>query len=102
VVQTIQVIGSGRVGSAVAARLRERGLTVSPDVSELVLLCVPDRTIAEVAAAVEPGPWIAHTSGAPVALIGGDVLLLAAFWSLAKRMTRVESPIAVQPSASRG
>jgi hypothetical protein len=45
---------------------------------------------------------IAHTSGAPVALIGGDVLLLAAFWSLAKRMTRVESPIAVQPSASRG
>jgi predicted short-subunit dehydrogenase-like oxidoreductase (DUF2520 family) len=64
VVKTIQVIGSGRVGSAVAARLRERGLTVSSDESELVLLCVPDRAIAEVAAAVEPGPWIAHTSGA--------------------------------------
>jgi len=45
---------------------------------------------------------IAHMSGAPVALIGGDVLLLAAFWALAKRMTRAESPIAVQPSASRG
>jgi predicted short-subunit dehydrogenase-like oxidoreductase (DUF2520 family) len=64
VVKTIQVIGSGRVGSAVAARLRERGLTVSSLESELVLLCVPDRAIAEVAAAVEPGPWIAHTSGA--------------------------------------
>jgi predicted short-subunit dehydrogenase-like oxidoreductase (DUF2520 family) len=29
-----------------------------------VLLCVPDRAIAEVAAGVEPGPWIAHVSGA--------------------------------------
>jgi predicted short-subunit dehydrogenase-like oxidoreductase (DUF2520 family) len=29
-----------------------------------VLLCVPDRAIAEVAAAVAPGPWIAHVSGA--------------------------------------
>jgi predicted short-subunit dehydrogenase-like oxidoreductase (DUF2520 family) len=31
---------------------------------DLVLLCVPDRAIAEVAAAVPPGPWVAHTSGA--------------------------------------
>jgi predicted short-subunit dehydrogenase-like oxidoreductase (DUF2520 family) len=29
-----------------------------------VLLCVPDRAIAEVAAAVETGPWVAHVSGA--------------------------------------
>jgi predicted short-subunit dehydrogenase-like oxidoreductase (DUF2520 family) len=64
VVKTIQVIGSGRVGSAVAARLRERGFEVSPDAGELVLLCVPDRAIRELAGAVEPGPWIAHTSGA--------------------------------------
>jgi predicted short-subunit dehydrogenase-like oxidoreductase (DUF2520 family) len=64
VVQTIQVIGSGRVGSAVAERLRERGFTVAPDGGELVLLCVPDRAIPEVAASVGPGPWIAHTSGA--------------------------------------
>ncbi len=62
--KTIQVIGSGRVGSAVTARLRERGFEVSPDAGELVLLCVPDRAIREVAGAVEPGPWIAHTSGA--------------------------------------
>ena len=62
--KTIQVIGSGRVGSAVAARLRERGYAVAPDEGEIVLLCVPDRAIAEVASSIEPGPWIAHTSGA--------------------------------------
>jgi predicted short-subunit dehydrogenase-like oxidoreductase (DUF2520 family) len=60
----IHVIGSGRVGSAVAARLRERGLDLDADEPELVLLCVPDAAIADVAAAVEPGPWVAHVSGA--------------------------------------
>jgi len=64
VVQTIQVIGSGRVGSAVAARLRERGIAVTPGEGELVLLCVPDRAISEVASGIPPGRWIAHTSGA--------------------------------------
>ena len=34
------------------------------DEAELVLLCVPDRTISEVAQTIEPGPWIAHVSGA--------------------------------------
>jgi predicted short-subunit dehydrogenase-like oxidoreductase (DUF2520 family) len=29
-----------------------------------VLLCVPDRAIAEVAHGIEPGPWVAHVSGA--------------------------------------
>jgi len=62
--ERIQVIGSGRVGSAVAARLRERGVVVGPEAPELVLLCVPDGAIAEVAASVEPGPWVAHVSGA--------------------------------------
>ena len=57
------VIGSGRVGSAVAARLRERGLAVRAD-AELVLLCVPDGAIAEVARSVDVGAWIAHVSGA--------------------------------------
>jgi predicted short-subunit dehydrogenase-like oxidoreductase (DUF2520 family) len=60
---SVTVIGSGRVGSAVTARLRERGITLT-DNGELVVLCVPDTTIAEVAASVEPGPWIAHVSGA--------------------------------------
>ena len=63
-IERIHVIGSGRVGSAVAARLRERGLAVGTEAPELVLLCVPDAAIAEVAASVEPGPWVAHVSGA--------------------------------------
>jgi predicted short-subunit dehydrogenase-like oxidoreductase (DUF2520 family) len=69
-IRTTCVVGAGRVGSAVAARLGERLPTYTvgrdlacPDV-DLVLLCVPDRAIAEVAAAIPPGPWIAHTSGA--------------------------------------
>jgi predicted short-subunit dehydrogenase-like oxidoreductase (DUF2520 family) len=64
-IDDVGVIGArGRVGSAVSARLRDRELTVHDDgVGDLVLLCVPDRAIAEVARTVEPGPWIAHTSG---------------------------------------
>jgi predicted short-subunit dehydrogenase-like oxidoreductase (DUF2520 family) len=64
VVQTIRIIGSGRVGSALAARLRERGFELTEDEADLVLLCVPDRAIPEVAATVPEGPWIGHTSGA--------------------------------------
>jgi predicted short-subunit dehydrogenase-like oxidoreductase (DUF2520 family) len=58
------VIGAGRVGSALAARLRERGVELSADRPELVLLCVPDRAIADVAGALPIGPWVAHVSGA--------------------------------------
>jgi predicted short-subunit dehydrogenase-like oxidoreductase (DUF2520 family) len=64
VLNRIHVIGSGRVGSAVAARLRERGVAVCEHDPELVLLCVPDSAIAEVAASISPGPWVAHVSGA--------------------------------------
>jgi predicted short-subunit dehydrogenase-like oxidoreductase (DUF2520 family) len=63
VFESVKVIGSGRVGSAVSARLRESGLTVD-DEGELVLLCVPDGSIAEVACGLEEGPWVAHVSGA--------------------------------------
>jgi len=59
----VTVIGAGRAGSAIAARLRERGVRVRED-AELRLLCVPDRAIAEAARAIEPGPWVAHVSGA--------------------------------------
>jgi predicted short-subunit dehydrogenase-like oxidoreductase (DUF2520 family) len=62
-VNRINVIGSGRVGAAVAARLRERAVDVDSDDPELVLLCVPDSAIATVAAGIEPGPWVAHVSG---------------------------------------
>jgi predicted short-subunit dehydrogenase-like oxidoreductase (DUF2520 family) len=62
---SVNVIGRGRVGSAVAARLEERGVELRLlEDAELVLLCVPDRAIAEVAATIAPGPWVAHVSGA--------------------------------------
>jgi predicted short-subunit dehydrogenase-like oxidoreductase (DUF2520 family) len=60
---SVHVIGSGRVGSAISARLKERGLSVREE-AELVLLCVPDSAIAEVARSVASGPWVAHVSGA--------------------------------------
>jgi len=58
----VTVIGAGRAGSAIAARLRERGVAVREN-GELRLLCVSDRAIAEVARPIEPGPWVAHVSG---------------------------------------
>jgi predicted short-subunit dehydrogenase-like oxidoreductase (DUF2520 family) len=61
---SVSVIGRGRVGSAVAARLVERGLAVRDVEVELVLLCVPDSAIATVAGEIPPGPWVAHVSGA--------------------------------------
>src|SRR3954466_4026339 len=67
--ETVTVIGAGRAGSAIAARLRERGVAVRDD-GELRLLCVPDRAIASVAAEIEPGPWGAHVSGGtPIAAL---------------------------------
>jgi predicted short-subunit dehydrogenase-like oxidoreductase (DUF2520 family) len=63
VFDSVNVIGSGRVGTAVAARLRERGIDVD-GAAELLLLCVPDTAIADVAASLAPGPWLAHVSGA--------------------------------------
>jgi len=64
-IQSVQIVGArGRVGSAVSARLAQRGVVLDAATPELVLLCVPDRAIAEVAAVTPLGPWIAHVSGA--------------------------------------
>jgi len=64
-IESVHVVGArGRVGSAVAARLAERGVARRENGADLVLLCVPDGAIAGVAAAVERGPWVAHVSGA--------------------------------------
>jgi predicted short-subunit dehydrogenase-like oxidoreductase (DUF2520 family) len=64
-IESIHVIGArGRVGGAVSERLAERGVRLDGHQPDLVLLCVPDRAIAEVAAAVALGPWVAHVSGA--------------------------------------
>ena len=70
----IRIIGHGRVGTAVAARLRERGHQLVDRTADLVLLCVPDAAIGEVARSIDVGPWIAHTSGAtPLAALAPHV-----------------------------
>jgi len=61
-VNRVQVVGRGRVGHAFAARLRERGVLVD-DAAGVVVLCVPDRAIANAAAQVPRGPWVCHVSG---------------------------------------
>ncbi len=63
-IESVNVIGArGRVGSALSARLVERGVALGERDAQLVLLCVPDRAIADAAAELEPGPWVAHVSG---------------------------------------
>jgi predicted short-subunit dehydrogenase-like oxidoreductase (DUF2520 family) len=62
--ETVNVIGRGRVGSAIAARLEERGVELRSDDAELTLLCVPDSAIRDVARGLSLGHgWIAHVSG---------------------------------------
>lgn len=64
-IERVRVIGSGRVGSAVSARLQERGVAVNADDPDLVLLCVPDTAISDVARCLAPGQgWVGHVSGA--------------------------------------
>jgi predicted short-subunit dehydrogenase-like oxidoreductase (DUF2520 family) len=68
--QSVCIVGAGRVGKTVAGRLADRiptrstGRELEVAGADLVLLCVPDGAIAEVAAVIPPGPWLAHTSGA--------------------------------------
>jgi predicted short-subunit dehydrogenase-like oxidoreductase (DUF2520 family) len=65
VIENVHVIGSGRVGSAVTARLRERGVGVGDDDPDVVLLCVPDAAIADASRCLAPGrAWVGHVSGA--------------------------------------
>ena len=63
-ITSVRVVGAGRVGSAISARLRERDVTLADEGADVVLLCVLDAAIADVARTVRPGPWIGHTSGA--------------------------------------
>ena len=65
----VHIVGTGRAGGAIRARLAERGLRVTdgrdPDpTAELALLCVPDHVIGEVAKRIPLGQWVAHVSGA--------------------------------------
>jgi predicted short-subunit dehydrogenase-like oxidoreductase (DUF2520 family) len=66
---SVRVVGTGRAGGAIAARLAERGLSVAAGRdaladADLVVLAVPDAVIPTVAQSVPIGPWVAHVSGA--------------------------------------
>jgi predicted short-subunit dehydrogenase-like oxidoreductase (DUF2520 family) len=68
---SIAIVGAGRLGTALAAALRAAGASVDGPLgrgeapsSPTVLLCVPDAEIAAAAAAVPPGPLVGHCSGA--------------------------------------
>jgi predicted short-subunit dehydrogenase-like oxidoreductase (DUF2520 family) len=69
---SIAVVGAGRLGTTLAAALRAAGLAVTgplgrePDVSgaTLVLLCVPDGEIGAAAATIPEGRLVGHCSGA--------------------------------------
>ncbi len=64
-IERVNVIGSGRVGSAVSARLRERGLAVGGEDPDVVLLCVPDTAIPDASRQLASGrAWVGHVSGA--------------------------------------
>jgi predicted short-subunit dehydrogenase-like oxidoreductase (DUF2520 family) len=60
----VAVVGRGRAGGAIAARLAERGCLVEGRMGDVVLLCVPDTAIADAARDTPVGPWVAHVSGA--------------------------------------
>jgi predicted short-subunit dehydrogenase-like oxidoreductase (DUF2520 family) len=67
----IAVVGPGRLGTALSAALRQAGVPVEGPLGRgerptapVVLLCVPDAAIAEVAAAMPPGAVVGHCSGA--------------------------------------
>ena len=69
---SIAIVGAGRLGTALTAALGAAGLDVrgplgrgaSADGAATVLLCVPDREIPAAAAAVARGPLVGHCSGA--------------------------------------
>ena len=72
-IESVNVIGRGRVGSAIAARLRARGIELRDNGADVVLLCVPDAAISDTVECqtLVVSQWVAHTSGAtPLAALG--------------------------------
>ena len=64
-IERVKVIGRGRVGSAIAGRLAERDIDLVDEEADVVLLCVPDAAVGDVAEGLTPGhAWIGHVSGA--------------------------------------
>lgn len=68
----VAIVGDGRVGRAVAARLRAAGVEVRGPLGRgasvgdagIVLLAVPDAAIPAASAVIAPGPLVGHFSGA--------------------------------------
>lgn len=66
----IAVVGRGRVGPSIASALTRSGVAVTGPLgrgatgagSDVVLLAVPDRSIAEAAMLIERGPVVGHVS----------------------------------------
>jgi predicted short-subunit dehydrogenase-like oxidoreductase (DUF2520 family) len=72
-IETVGVVGPGRVGTALASALREAGLQVEgplgrgevPSGCDAIVLCVPDAEIPAAARTVAgSAPLVGHTSGA--------------------------------------
>jgi predicted short-subunit dehydrogenase-like oxidoreductase (DUF2520 family) len=69
---SIAIVGAGRLGTALAAALRAAGLDVRGPLGrgaeaageDVVLLCVPDGEIERAAGAIAPGRLVGHCSGA--------------------------------------
>jgi len=78
---SIAVIGSGRAGTTFATALAQAGHQVFgplrrgepvPATAGIVLLCVPDSAISDVAAELAEGPTLAHCCGALSVEVLGD------------------------------
>jgi predicted short-subunit dehydrogenase-like oxidoreductase (DUF2520 family) len=88
---SIAIVGAGRLGSALSAALTAAGFSVRGPLGRgadasgatTVLLCVPDGEIAAAAALIEPGRLVGHCSGAT----GLDVLAPHESFSLHPLMT---------------
>lgn len=67
----VQIVGTGRMGSALEAALQRSGITLLPmggrgatgAGADIVLLAVPDAEISAAASHVAPGPLVGHLSG---------------------------------------
>jgi predicted short-subunit dehydrogenase-like oxidoreductase (DUF2520 family) len=100
---SIAIVGAGRLGSALTAALDAAGLPVRGPLGRgadargatAVLLCVPDGEIAAAAAHVARGPLVGHCSGAT----GLDVLAPHEAFSLHPLMT---VPAGAGPDVLRG
>jgi predicted short-subunit dehydrogenase-like oxidoreductase (DUF2520 family) len=95
---SIAIVGAGRLGTTLAAALgapSPLGRGASARGATTVLLCVPDAEIAAAAAAIAPGPLVGHCSGAS----GLDVLAPHEAFSLHPLMT---VPAGAPPDVLRG